>query len=84
MNFVRKIQVGIRKFKLNLHFKCFPCGTVGHYCRNGKAFVATNEFELKTRDTNFFYYSLEKKAHDINTCNNMQPSKHKEHNDFIR
>lgn len=24
------------------------------------------------------------KRHDRNRCNNMQPSKHKEHNDFIR
>lgn len=30
-NFVRSLQVGTRKFKGKLHFKCFSYGRVGHY-----------------------------------------------------
>lgn len=54
---------------LNVHSKKF---------RNYNKFSIANEIELKLRDTNFFYYSVERKKHDENIHNNMQPSKQKE------
>jgi hypothetical protein len=31
INFVRKLQTGIGRFRVKLPFKCFDCGRVGHY-----------------------------------------------------
>lgn len=31
VNFVKKLQLGTRKFLVKLPFKCFACGRVGHY-----------------------------------------------------
>ena len=54
------------------------------FCRNDKNFSTTNEFELKTRDINFFYNMWNIKSQDRKTCSDVQPSKHKEHNNFTR
>lgn len=40
-------------------------------CRNGKKFTATDEFELKTRDTDFFYSLQNRKSQDRTTCNHQ-------------
>lgn len=53
-------------------------------CRNCKKFPIANEIELKSRNKIFFYYFVERKTHNRNTCNNVQPSKHREYNDFTR
>ena len=31
VNFVKKLQLGIGRFRGKLPFKCFSCGRVGHY-----------------------------------------------------
>ena len=31
INFVKKLQLGTRRFRGKLPFKCFSCGRVGHY-----------------------------------------------------
>lgn len=41
--------------------------------RNCNKFSFANEIEMKSRDAKFFYYFVERKTHDRNTCNNMQP-----------
>eukprot|EP00253_Pinus_taeda_P024421 PITA_24421 len=34
LNFVKKLQVGIGRFRCKLPFKCFACGRFGHYAAN--------------------------------------------------
>lgn len=46
---------------------------VGSRCRNVNKFATANEFELKIRDTNFFYNYMKRKTCDRNTCNRMWP-----------
>ena len=31
MNFVKKLQIGTKRFRGKIPFKCFSCGRVGHY-----------------------------------------------------